>query len=331
MPLVVHRRGILGALAGSLIPCSTKATAQSRLRRVAWLGTTSSVPDDARFSAFKEALTSFGLIDDKNITIDRQLWGKDSADLDRTVSSIISRDPEVVVVPTAGLAVAVRSKTNSIPIVTLSAGSLEGAGLIDNIQRPGKNVTGIQILSPGLMSKRISLLCELIPDLKILTYVEPVSPGAIITPAYYDYVLDAAKKSGIQLKSTKVYNAEGFAAAYREMVLNRSQAALIIGNPLSTGNAKLIARIADEYRIPTMYEFESFVKVGGLISYGPNQEGFPRIVAGYVRQILSGASPSTLPVRQPTEYILAVNLRSAAGLGLKVPEILLARADQVIE
>lgn len=331
MPFVVDRRGLLMALGGACLPTRTEAAVQSSLRRVAWLGTTSSVSDDIRFFAFKEALSSFGFVDGNNVTIDRRFWAKDAVELEQTISNIVSENPEVIVVPTAGLAFALRSKTASIPIITLSAGSLEGTGLIDNIQRPGKNVTGIQILSPGLMSKRISLLSELIPGLDKITYVEPVSPGAIIAPAYYEYVLDAAARSNIQILSTKIHRAEDFEAAYKEMSLNHSRAALIIGNPLSTGNAKLIAEVAAEYSIPTMYEFESFVKAGGLISYGPNQIGFPRIVAEYVRQILSGASPGSLPVRQPTEYILAVNLRSATALGLKVPDMLLARADQVIE
>lgn len=331
MPFVVDRRRLLGALGGACLPGRTEATVQSSLRRVAWLGTTSPVSDDIRFFAFKEALSSFGLVEGNNTTIKRHFWTKDAVELEQTILNIVAESPEVIVVPTAGIAFALRAKTSSIPIVTLSAGSLEGTGLIDNIQRPGGNVTGIQLLSPGLMSKRISLLSELIPELNKITYVEPVSPGALIAPAYYEYVLDAAARSNIQILSTKAYRAEDFEAAYKEMSLNQSQAALIIGNPLSNGNAKLIAQVAAEYKVPTMHEFESFVKAGGLISYGPNQREFPRIVAEYVKQILSGTSPGSLPVRQPTEYILALNLRAATALGLKVPDMLLARADQVIE
>ena len=245
-------------------------------------------------------------------------------------ADLVQMNVDVIVTPSAGLASLARKATLTTPIIVLAAGELEKTGLIASLRRPGGNVTGIQILSPELMSKRIELLKQLVPNLKRLGVVVPVTPAAIITPHYLEQIAEAARALQIQFHPVEVHSSDQLDAAIAT-IAPLAQAALVIANPLAAANAKAIAEFAAQNRLPTMYEFQFYTLAGGLLSYGSDIVTLHRQAATYVDKILRGANAGDLPVQQPIKFELVMNLKAAKALGLEVPPTLLARADEVVE
>jgi putative ABC transport system substrate-binding protein len=246
-------------------------------------------------------------------------------------ASLVAANVDVIVVTSAGLADVGRKVTSTIPIVVIAAGDLDGTGLVASPRRPGGNVTGLQVLSPALMSKRLELLKQLVPNLTRVGVILPITPTASITPRYLEVIDDAAHVLGIRVHRIEVRNSKEFAAAFAAMARDGDQAAMVIANPLSNAHRNDVIASAAETHVPTIYEGSSSVHDGGLISYGPAILPFYRGAASYVDKILKGAAPGDLPVQQPTIFELAINLRTAKALGLTVSPTLLGLADEVIE
>jgi putative ABC transport system substrate-binding protein len=246
------------------------------------------------------------------------------------VAELVQAKVEVIVTQSAGLAAVTAKVTSAIPIVT-AAGDLEGTGLIANLRAPGGNVTGIQILSPELMGKRLELLKELVPALTKVAIVKPITPAGIITARYLQVTAETARALGLETQEVSIRGPDDIAPAFATMTRDHNQAALVITNPLSFAHRNDISAAATQNRLPTIYEAPGFTEAGGLISYGVGGIDLVHRLAGYVDKILKGARPADLPVEQPTKFELVINLKAANALGITVPPSLLARADRVIE
>jgi len=284
-----------------------------------------------RFSAFTQGLQKLGWTDGKNVSfVIRHAVGNPDQ-FPAIATELVESKPDVILTSTAGLAIIAHKAANTIPIVVMNSGDLEGSGLIASLRRPGGNVTGIQILSPQLMGKRIEMLKQLVPALTRLGVIEPITPAGINTPRYFEALIEAARALQIEIHRVPVFGPAEFAAAFSTIVQAADQAALVISNPLSYANRVEIARLAAQNRLPTIHEVRAFSADGGLMSYGPDFVQLARDSASYVNEILRGAAPGDLPVQQPTKFDLVVNLKTAKAIGLTIPESFLLRADEVID
>jgi putative tryptophan/tyrosine transport system substrate-binding protein len=322
-----------GAAAASVSwPLPARAQQRERIRLVGLLwGLAADDPESQRrFAAFAGGLRELGWTEGKNVAFELRYAVGNPDRFSAMAADLVQMNASAIVATSAGLVSIARQATGTIPIVAASAGALEGTGLIASLRRPGGNVTGNQILSPELMSKRVELLKQLVPNLTRLGVIDPVTPAAINSPRYLETITEAARALQIQVHHVEVRSPDQFAVAVAA-IAREDQAALVIANPLSGSNAKVIAGSAAQNRLPTIYEFRFFALAGGLLSYGPDNVLLHRNAATYVDKILKGANPGDLPVQQPTKFDLVINLNAAKALGLTVPDKLLALADEVIE
>lgn len=284
-----------------------------------------------RFEQFRERLRALGWTEGQNFSFDiRHAVGEPNRFV-VFARELVAAKVDVICVTSAGLAEIARQATIRIPIITASAGDLEGSGLVASLRRPGGNVTGMQMLNPELMSKRVELLKELVPNLERIGLIEPITPGAIITERYLAVIKDTAKTLGIQVSQVPVRRPDEFAMAFAKLAREGVQAAIIIANPLSAAHRQEVISSAARARIVTMYEVRIFAVDGGLVSYGVEGGQLFRGAADYVDKILRGVPVTDLPVQQATTFELVINLKAAKLIGMTVPPSLLSRADEVIE
>jgi len=226
-------------------------------------------------------------------------------------------------------ALAAKGATSTIPIVFETGGDAVADGLVASFARPGGNLTGATILTAELNPKRFELLRELVPQAGVIAIlVNPDNPSA---ERVVRDVGEAARLNGVQLHILKASTESEIDAAFASLV-QRPVGSLLVGNdPFFFSRRESLVALALRYAVPAMYEWREFVALGGLISYGASLTGIYYQSGTYVGQILKGAKPADLPVQQPTQFELVVNLKTAKALGLTIPPSILSRADEVIE
>lgn len=263
----MRRREFIALLSGPAIawPLSVVAQSPDRKRKIGVLwGLTATDPEwSQRFGAFSQALQELGWAEGRNVGFEiRHAVGKRD-ELPALAADLVAAKVDVIVVNTAGLANLAHGVTTTIPIVVVSAGDLEGTGLVTSLAKPGGNITGLQILSPTLMSKRLDLLKELVPELTRLGVILPITPAAIITPRYLEEIEQAGHALGIQAHRIEVRSPEEFAPSFAAMARAGDHAAIVIANPLSVAHRKDVVASAAGSKLPTIYESRSFVTGGG--------------------------------------------------------------------
>ena len=235
----------------------------------------------------------------------------------------------VDVIVTAGGAVpAVKQTTSVIPIVFVLANDPLGGGLVASLSRPSGNVTGLSAQGSDLAGKRLALLREMRPNLRRLAVL--ANTGLSESRLELEEVQAAARTLGLELATLAIQQADEIASAF-EMLKGGADALYVVVDGLIASNRIRINTFALTARLPTIYNIREYVEVGGLMSYGPNFRDLFRRAADLVDKILRGAKPSDIPVEQPTKFDLVINLSTARALGLEIPPMLLARADEVIE
>ena len=218
--------------------------------------------------------------------------------------------------------------TAAIPIVFSVAGDPVGSGLVESLARPGGNVTGLSVLSPDLAGKRLDLLRELVPGLHRVAVMGNVG-NPVIVQELSEYQA-AASVLGLRVITSEIRRVTDIAPAI-DAFKGDADALYVCQDPLTFSNWNRINTLTLGVRLPTMQASRESIEAAGLISYGPNFPDLSRRAADYVDKILRGAKPAELPVEQPTKFDLVINLITAKALGLTVPPLLLARADEVIE
>jgi putative ABC transport system substrate-binding protein len=224
---------------------------------------------------------------------------------------------------------AAKAATATIPIVCTLGGDAVEAELVDHLNRPGGNVTGVTIIGIEMGPKRVELAHELVPNASTLGLL--INSKFPLALAEMRSMQAAAQSLGPEVTVLDASSEGEIDAAFAVLAQHRPGALIINTDPLLLGERKKIVQLAARYKVPTLYFSREFVDAGGLLSYGPNIHNGYRQAGIYVGRILKGEKVGELPVVQPTKFDLVINLRTARTLGLEIPTILLVRADEVIE
>jgi putative ABC transport system substrate-binding protein len=270
-------------------------------------------------------LRDLGYVEGENLSVESRSLGRD---LDSAVADLVAVAPNVIVTVGTQSVIAFKKATREIPIVMASSDPV-ATGLVESLSHPGGNVTGIGILSPEISGKRLALLREATGNIRhVAILYNPADPPALISLKETE---GAAKQIGVQTTAVPVQAADDFESAFAALKDAPVQGLVILAAPLMDLNRDRIAGLALRLRWPSIYADPAYPRAGGLLSYGPNFLTIFRDQATYVDKILKGASPGDLPVSQPTKFEFVVNMRIARELGVEVPMLLLASADEVIE
>jgi putative ABC transport system substrate-binding protein len=280
------------------------------------------VPDDPdpRLSgarSFLEGMEELGWVERVNLTIESRT-GSDPDRARAAAEDLVRLGVDVIVTGGTVRTEAAQKATRSIPIVMTYSGDPVASGFVKSLARPGGNITGMSLLTPGLAAKRLALLKETIPSMRrVLVLWNPDNSSA---QASLRETEAAATASNIHVVSRRVQAAAGLAAALQSAKSERVGAIVPLGDQLFFAMRAEIARFAREHRMATMHDLRPYVVAGGLMSYGPNLPELYRRAATHVDKILRGANPAELPVEQPSKFVLVFNLETARGLGVTIPD-----------
>jgi putative tryptophan/tyrosine transport system substrate-binding protein len=316
----------LATLAGSL---TAGAQPTAKVSRIGVLSPGAPSTSSQLDAAFTQGLREQGYVEGQNAVVERRFAEGRAERISEIATELVRLKLDVIVTSTDVAIAAVKRQTQTIPIVMANSTDPVGTGFVANLARPGGNVTGLTGISPELSAKRLELLKEVVPGLsRVAIMWNPDDRGAVLD---YKEAENAARSLGLQLQSVEVSRADDFDRAFSVLTTGRTEALIIIGSALAFTNRDQLASWAQKNRLPSMYGQRAYVDAGGLIAYGPSLAEQWRRAATYVGKILNGAKPGELPVEQPTQFELVINLKTAKALGLTLPPSLLRRADQVIQ
>jgi putative ABC transport system substrate-binding protein len=312
-------------------PLAARAQQPAHMRRIGVLNPSFEADPEARanVTAFRDSLDKLGWMDGRNVHIDTRWGNADSKRIEGYVTEIVGLKPDVILASSGLVLQPLQRATRSIPIVFVSISDPVGAGIVASLAHPGGNITGFAPAEYTMYGKSLEALKEIAPHVTRAAVV--FNPVQKLQAGILRAVEAAAPSLGVQVKAVGVRNAAEIERTIDAFAREPSGGLVVLPNPVTVGNRKLIIAMAARLRLPAVYAFPLFVKDGGLISYGVDLADDYRKAASYVDRILRGEKPADLPVQQPTKFRLLVNLKTANALGLKVPPSLLARADDVIE
>jgi putative tryptophan/tyrosine transport system substrate-binding protein len=324
----VKRRDFITLLGGAAAAWPLAARAQqSAMPVIGFLGTTTPSAWSQWVAAFVQRLRDLGWIEGRTIAVEYR-WAEGRDERFAEIAAEFVRLKVNVIVTSGTALLAAKQATSVIPIVFAVANDPVGSGFVASLSRPGGNVTGLSLQSTDLAGKRLELLREVVPGLRRLAIMAHVgNPGAVLELAG---IQTAARALGLEVATLEIRRAEDIAPTF-EMLKSRVDALYVETDALMSTHRIRINTLALAARLPTMHGGRAYVEAGGLMSYGPNYTDLFRRAADLVDKVLRGQKPSDIPVEQPTNFDLIINLTTAKALGLDIPPTLLARADEVIE
>ena len=285
-------------------------------------------PESKEAQAFRQGLRDAGYSEGRDVVIE---WRFANGDYDRVpqlVTDLVQRKVDVIVTDVTFSARAALRATSTIPIVITIAADPVASGLVTNLGHPGANITGLSVMIADLVTKRLQLLKEAMPQAtRVAILWNPATPYH--TKAVQD-IKAAAPSLSITFNFAGARTPEQFGPAFSAAKRAHAQALFVIDAPLFFTHRTTLLQLASKARLPVISGEKQFADAGGLMSYGANYADQLRRSAGYVDKILKGAKPGDLPIELPTQYELVVNLKTAKALGLTIPESILLRADGVI-
>jgi putative ABC transport system substrate-binding protein len=331
MAIHIGRREFVVTLGGAVAAWPLAAHAQQRaMPVVGFLRVTSANASADLLTALRRGLTEAGYIEGQNITIEYR-WAENRDErLPALAADLVGRQCALIIAGGDAAAHAAKAATMTIPIIFATGEDPVKVGLVSRFNRPESNITGISFYnSADLESKQLDLLREIVPKAKVIGVL--INPAMAAAQSQENEAQVAARALGLQLFIVNAGSERDFDTAFAALALQRVEALLIVGNALFSGQRDRLVALAARYALPTIYPLREFVTAGGMMSYGGSLTDAYRQVGVYAGRILKGEKPTDLPVMLPTKFDLAINLKTAKALGLEVPPMLLARADEVIE
>ena len=327
----MKRREFITLLGGTAAwPLAARAQQSEPMRRI---GALTGIGDDqraqARFAVFVQSLAQLGWMDGRNVRIDYR-WGGGDIDKTRKHATELAADAPDVIFATGGPAVEQLLKvTRAVPIVFAITPDPVGAGLVESLSRPGGNATGFLQFEYSLSGKWLELLKEIAP--RVMRAAVLRDPAITAGIGQFAVIQSVAPSLGVEVVTISVQDAAEIERAVTAFARSGDRGLIVTASASAFVHRELIVALAARHKLPAVYFSRDFVTLGGLISYGADFIEQYRRAAGYVDRILKGEKPADLPVQAPTRYELAINLKTAKTLGLEMPPMLLARADEVIE
>ena len=333
MTVTIGRRELLAALGGAAVAWPLAAWAQqpyrTRLVGILMPFPESDAAQQARFRAFRQELTKLGWSEGSDVQFDVR-WTTDNMGLVRTAATdLVQLKPDVIVTVGDRIIPVLTQLTRSIPIVAVASDFL-GSGFVESLARPGGNVTGFSLIEFSVIGKVVETLKQMAPGISRVGII--YNPDNPIGAIYLNSFKADAAQLAVQPIDLPVHGPAEIERAIGRLAEQPNGGFITPPDLTIAALATEITTLAARYRVPAIYSGSPFyVRRGGLASYGPDIIEVYRRQASYVDRVLRGEKPSDLPIQQPTNYQLAINLKTAKALGLEVPPTLLARADEVIE
>lgn len=320
----MRRRDFIARLGGTVLALPLAALAQRAASPMVGI-----LYYDQRDDLILDGLRQFGYVQGKNLAIEqRDAHGK-SERLHALAKELVQLRVDVIVARGTAPARAAKEVTTTIPIVMAPADDPVGTGLVSNLARPGGNITGVSVLSWAVEAKRMQLLKAAMPTLsRIGVLWVPANPGH---ERVIREVEREARSMKMEVHAVGVRDPDDLNTAFQKMVEIPVGAIDILGDAMLGAQQKRIIELAARNKLPAIYFRGGFVEAGGLMSYGTDVAKLVRRGAYFVDKLLKGAKAADLPIEQATEFELAINLKTAAALGIKMPQSLLVRADKLIE
>jgi putative ABC transport system substrate-binding protein len=318
---------LLGTAAAVAWPLRARAQQQAALVGFLVSGTADSF---AIFvDAFKQGMRDNGMVEDRDYVLDLRFADGGYSRFPTFASEVAQRKPAVIVVTTISAARAAQRVSATIPIVMTGLIDPVGQGLIASLARPGGNTTGLANLAQDVMPKLVEILRATFPAIKVIAVLfNPANPAnrelSKAMPAQ-------ASSIGVTVRLVEFTAAGELDATFAGLAQEPPEALVVMSDAALYDLREPISALALRHRLPTIAYVPEFTDVGALMSYGPPRRAMYRRAADYVKKILTGAKPADLPVEQPTQVELSINLKTARALGITIPDTVLARADRVIE
>jgi ABC-type uncharacterized transport system substrate-binding protein len=325
----MRRRELMLALGGAMTAARALQAQQKAMPVIGFIDAGSPSSEARNVAAFHQGLSDTGYVEGQNVAIEYR-WAEGTYDrFPALAADLVGRNVDVIATGNFPAARAAKKATSTIPIVFEIGVDPVESGLVASFARPGGNLTGISSMSIELTPKRVQLLTELVPQAGVIALL--VNPTNPTTERVLQDVTDAANAKRLQLRVLKASADNEIDIAFASLVELGAGALILPSDPFFNTHPELLVTVAARYSVPTIYAWSAFVTAGGLISYGPSLPDAFRQVGYYVGQILKGAKPADMPVHQSTKFELTINLKTAKALGLTIPPLILARADEVIE
>lgn len=324
----VGRRRFLAALVALLAaPLPAKAQQAEKVHRIGFLRPAQ--PPAPWMDAFRKGLRRLGYIEGHDLVIESRWAGGKAERLAALADELVRLNPDVIVASGTVAILAAKDATQVIPIVMAAVGAPVETGLVASFARPGGNITGVSNAIADVGAKRLELLKELVPTIsRVAVLWNGANP---YTVTVVKQTKGAARSLDIELQFLEVRAAADFDRVFAAAAHGRPDGLFVVEDPLTISHRRSIADFAAKHRLPAIYGSGGFVKVGGLLSFGASFPALYARAAVFVDKILKGANPADLPVERPTRFELLINMKTARALGLKVPQLILLRADRVIE
>jgi putative ABC transport system substrate-binding protein len=329
----MRRREFITLIGGAAAcwPLAARAQQPERMRRIgALIGFAENDPEQrARNTAFLNRLEELGWKDGRNLRIDYRFSEGDPERMRAHARELVALSPDLILVQTNPALTALRQTTSTVPCVFVQVSDPVGSGFVKSLAHPGGNLTGFTNFEPEMGGKWLEVLKENAPD--IVRVAVLLHADLSVHSAYLRAAETAGRRFGTAVIAAEVRNVADIERVVTALAAEPRSSLIVLPHPVHIVHRDQIIALAARHRLPSIYPLRLFANAGGLMSYGIDQIDQWLRAASYVDRILKGAKPADLPVQQPTKYELVINLKTAKALGLTVPPMLLARADEVIE
>ncbi|MBY0320827.1 MAG: ABC transporter substrate-binding protein [Reyranella sp.] len=316
------------AAASASWPCPSGAQ-QKPLPVAGFLFSEAKDPSILRAESFREGLKETGYVEGQNVVVEYRWADGHRERLPDLAAELVARKVSVICAGNINCALAAKAVAGTTPIVFLTAGDPIEDGLVASFSKPGGNATGVRLFSAGLVAKRLQLLHELVPMADVIGFL--VNPNNPTARDQLKAANTAATALGLGIQAVEASDERQLDEAFETLAQKKVLALAVGADPFFNARGKQVVALAAHYRLPAVYEWRESATAGGLMAYGTVLADAFRNLGVYTGRILSGAKPADLPVLQQTRFELVINLKAAAALGLKVPALLLAQADEVVE